>query len=173
MRQSCLSLKRQSHDFGQPVLNVACGTGRLLLPLLRAGIDIDGCDISGDMLYHRHSAAREGFSPGLYEQPMHTIHSPRKYKTIYICGSFGLAGSREKDLATLHRCFEHLKDGGALLLNIQAEYASAEAWKKWLNENRGAVPEPWPKMANSRPYSTAWAKLASAETPSATKRPAA
>ena len=32
--------------FGQPVLDVACGTGRLLLPLLRLGIDIDGCDIS-------------------------------------------------------------------------------------------------------------------------------
>jgi 2-polyprenyl-3-methyl-5-hydroxy-6-metoxy-1,4-benzoquinol methylase len=32
------------------VLDVACGSGRLLLPLLRAGIDIDGCDISGDML---------------------------------------------------------------------------------------------------------------------------
>ena len=28
--------------FGQPVLDVACGTGRLLLPLSRLGIDIDG-----------------------------------------------------------------------------------------------------------------------------------
>ena len=35
---------------GQPVLDVACGTARILLPLLRAGIDIDGCDISADML---------------------------------------------------------------------------------------------------------------------------
>src|SRR6266511_2418284 len=38
--------------FGQPVLDLACGTGRLLVPLLYAGIDIDGCDISGDMLQH-------------------------------------------------------------------------------------------------------------------------
>ena len=32
--------------YGQPVLDLGCGTGRVLLPLLRAGIDVDGCDIS-------------------------------------------------------------------------------------------------------------------------------
>ena len=37
---------------------------------------------------------------------------------------FDLAGSRDNGLATLQRCYEHLHDGGALLLNIQAEYAS-------------------------------------------------
>ena len=36
--------------FGQPVLDLGCGTGRVLLPLLQAGVDIDGCDISADML---------------------------------------------------------------------------------------------------------------------------
>ena len=36
--------------FGEPVLDIACGAGRVLLPLLRAGIDIDGCDISGDAI---------------------------------------------------------------------------------------------------------------------------
>ena len=68
--------------FGQPVLDVACGTGRLLLPLLRAGIDIDGCDISGDMLHHcRRKSTRVGFKPHLSEQPMHTLEMPRRYKT--------------------------------------------------------------------------------------------
>jgi SAM-dependent methyltransferase len=37
-------------DAGQPALDVACGTGRLLLPYVRAGLDVDGCDISEDML---------------------------------------------------------------------------------------------------------------------------
>ena len=35
---------------GQPALDLACGTGRLLVPYLRAGLDVDGCDISSDML---------------------------------------------------------------------------------------------------------------------------
>ena len=137
--------------FGQPVLDVACGTGRLLLPLLRVGIDIDGCDISGDMLrFCRKKAAAEGYDPHLYEQPMHAFDIPRRYKTIYICGSFGLSGSRAADLETLRRCYIHLEDGGALLLNIQAEYTSPEAWDLWLGENRKALPEPWPEKGEGR-----------------------
>lgn len=138
-------------QFGQPVLDVACGTGRLLLPLLRAGIEIDGCDISVDMLHHcRQKVTAEGFQPHLYEQPMDDFDIPRRYQTIYICGSFGLAGSREKDAATLRCCYEHLQDGGALLLNIQAEYTSPEAWSEWLPENRKHLPEDWPTEGNKR-----------------------
>lgn len=137
--------------YGQPVLDLACGTGRVLLPLLRAGIDIDGCDISEDMLHYcRNKAASEGLHPSLYNQPMHAIELPRKYKTIYICGSFGLAGSREKDLETLRRCYRHLEGGGALLLNIEAEYTSPESWKLWLREQRQALPPPWPEKGNGR-----------------------
>src|SRR5207248_8049053 len=33
-----------------PVLEVMCGSGRFLVPLARAGIDIDGVDASDDML---------------------------------------------------------------------------------------------------------------------------
>ncbi len=118
--------------FGQPALDLACGTGRLLLPLLCAGVDIDGCDISGDMLRHcRDKAASQGLEPRLYQQPMHAFDLPRRYRTIYICDSFNLAGSREQALATLQRCFAHLEPGGALLLNITAEYAWPESWEKW------------------------------------------
>lgn len=142
---------KQIARFGQPVLDVACGTGRLLLPLLRAGIDIDGCDISGDMLHHcRRKATSEGFSPNLYEQPMQALDLPRRYKTIYICDSFGLSGSRENDLETLRRCHAHLMDHGALLVNIQAEYTSVEAWNLWLSEKRQALPEPWPEEGDRR-----------------------
>src|SRR5262249_25512074 len=35
---------------GQPALDAGCGAGRLLLPWLRAGFDVDGCDVSADMV---------------------------------------------------------------------------------------------------------------------------
>ena len=40
---------------GQPALDLGCGSGRLLLPYLQAGLDVDGCDYSEDpvMLNHK------------------------------------------------------------------------------------------------------------------------
>ncbi len=35
---------------GEPVLDIGCGTGRLLLDYLQQGIDIDGVDNSAEML---------------------------------------------------------------------------------------------------------------------------
>ena len=59
---------------GQPALDVACGTGRLLIPYLRAGLDVDGCDVSPDMIaLCREKAEREGLSPTLFVQPMHEL----------------------------------------------------------------------------------------------------
>ena len=136
---------------GEPVLDLACGAGRLLLPLLGAGLDVDGCDLSQDMLDQcRKAAVAAGLTPTLSAQPMHDFSLPRRYRTIYICDSFGLAGSRGQDLATLRRCHEHLADGGALLLTIDAEYTDAESWDQWLPAARKAMPEPWPEDGRRR-----------------------
>lgn len=138
-------------QFGQPVLDLACGTGRLLLPLAKVGIDIEGCDISVDMLAQcRKNVAENNVNVSLFQQPMHSLDLPRTYQTIYICGSFGLAGSRKSDLGTLQRCFHHLQPGGALIFNKDVEYAYPDAWSLWLRENRQSLPEPWPDEGSHR-----------------------
>jgi len=38
--------QREIERFGQPVLDMGCGVGRLLLPLLRAGLDVDGIEVA-------------------------------------------------------------------------------------------------------------------------------
>ena len=133
--------------FGQPVLDLACGAGRLLLPLAAGGVDIDGCDISGDMLSQcGRKADAAGLSPQLFEAPMHDFRLPRRYRTIYLCDSFGLAGSRANDLAALRCCRERLEPGGALVVNIAADY-NDESWALWRREGRRALPQPWPAEA--------------------------
>ena len=70
---------RRFVEEGEPALDVACGTGRLLLPYLRAGLDVDGCDISPDMLaYCREAAEREGLQTNIYAQAMHELDLPRR-----------------------------------------------------------------------------------------------
>jgi len=141
----------QIEGFGQPVLDLACGTGRLLIPFLRSGVYFDGCDISADMLHYcREKSRSEGFEPRLVQMSMHEFSIDRKYRTIYICDSFGLTGSREKDLSTLRRCYEHLMPGGALLLNIQAGYTSPESWNMWVTENLDSLPQAWPEEGSRR-----------------------
>lgn len=140
---------REIERGGQPVLDLGCGAGRLLVRLLQAGIDADGCDISADMLDQcRKSAEAAGYRPNLVAQPMDALRVPRRYRTIYMCDCFGLAGSRERDLEALRRCHEHLVDGGTLLLTVDAEYTDAESWDAWLPTGRRRMPEPWP--ANAR-----------------------
>jgi SAM-dependent methyltransferase len=143
--------QREIERFGQPALDLGCGVGRLLLPLLSAGLDIDGCDISSDMLSHCHQqAAALGLEPRLYQQPMHALDLPRKYRTIFICASFNLAGSRNNGLETLQRCFTHLLGGGALLFDIDSEYAWQEVWEKWESASIKTLPEPWPDQWEHR-----------------------
>jgi SAM-dependent methyltransferase len=142
---------QQIERHGQPVLDLGCGAGRLLVPLLAAGVDIDGCDISQDMLDQcRKRAAAAGLETTLYARPMHALDLPRRYRTIFICDSFGLGGSRENDLETLRRCHAHLEDGGALVFGIDAEYTSHDSWDPWLPQERRALPEAWPEAAPRR-----------------------
>ena len=133
--------------YGPPALDLACGTGRLLLPLLRAGLDVDGCDVSADMLaLCREQAAREGLELRVYTQPSDELNLPRTYKTIYICDSFGIAGSAE----ALRRCYQHLAPGGALVFNLSLPYKEADRWNCWLPGQRHNFPEAWPESGDRR-----------------------
>lgn len=62
--------RRKIAAYGEPVLDVGCGAGRLLLPYLGAGLDVDGCDISADMLeLCRERAAAVGLATNLSTRP--------------------------------------------------------------------------------------------------------
>jgi SAM-dependent methyltransferase len=134
--------RRHIENGGEPALDVACGTGRLLLPYLRDGLDVDGCDVSADMVaLCREKAEGEGLSPTLFVQPMHELDAPRAYRTIYVCGAFGLGSTRDQDLEALRRFFAHLDPGGTLLLDIEVPYADTHQWPYWLKDGRSSLPE--------------------------------
>ena len=137
--------QQQIEQYGQPVLDAGCGTGRLLIPFLRAGLDVDGCDISGDMLaYCRQAAARAGLSTRLYQQALHELDLPRRYQTIVACGVIGVGVSRQQDFMALQRFYNHLLPGGLLILDGLPAYAEARLWPLWHKDARSHLPEPWP-----------------------------
>jgi SAM-dependent methyltransferase len=130
---------------GQPALDAGCGAGRLLVPWLRAGYDVDGCDASADMVDRcRDRARREGVTANVWVQPLHELAPPRKYKTIVACGVFGLGSTREQDGEALRRFHLALEPGGTLLLDNELPYANTRRWPSWTKQGRSELPEPWP-----------------------------
>ena len=147
-------LRGKVERYGQPVLDAGCGTGRLLLPYLRAGLDVDGTDVSSDMLALCAAAARrEGLEPNLYCQALHTLDLPRRYRTIYLCGVFGIGGDRQRDEEGLRRLLRHVEPGGAVVINHYMAWNNARLWQYWLPEHRARLPEPVPEPSEPRPAS--------------------
>src|SRR5690242_2467321 len=56
-----LALARRHGLAGTRAVDLACGTGRSTLPLVQAGFDVRGCDLSPAML----AAARDRLGPGV------------------------------------------------------------------------------------------------------------
>ena len=114
--------------FGQPVLDVGCGTGRLLLDFLGQGIDIDGVDNSPDMLaLCRHKATTLGVVPTLYEQYLETLSLPRQYRTIIIPSStFNLIIDPAMAVQTAQRLFTHLLPGGVVVAPIMTVWTAGD-----------------------------------------------
>ncbi|GAB4153598.1 MAG: hypothetical protein Fur0021_19460 [Candidatus Promineifilaceae bacterium] len=113
-------IKRVIEQNNGPALDIGCGTGRLLLPFVAAGLDVDGVDSSADMLaICRQKAAARGLKVNLYQTSMHQLALSRQYKTIFIpCGTFCLLINRDDALQALHRIYAHLAPGGELVFNL-------------------------------------------------------
>jgi SAM-dependent methyltransferase len=128
-----------------PVLEVMCGSGRFLLPLAAAGIDIDGTDASGDMLAACATRCRDrNLSPQLTRQFAHETDLPRRYAFAFVAaGSFGLLVDEANYRGSLQKLFEHLEPGGVLALEIEtptgAPTQSGHWVGRWWERSDGAL----------------------------------
>ncbi len=135
------------HDFFRNVLeenpglalDVGCGAGRLLIRFLDYGLDVEGLELSPDMVnICKRKAQAKGLNPTIYLQDMRTMNLPKTYRTIFIpCGSFMLILDYEEAKQTMRRFYDHLEPGGILaftmfdMFGFKPEKSSGEWRKPW------------------------------------------
>ena len=77
---------------------------------------------------------------------MHELDLPRRYRTIFVCGAFGLGSDRERDREALDRFFEHLEPGGTLVLDNEVPWANGGSGDTGVRR-RASLPEAWRRRA--------------------------
>ncbi|MBN8827375.1 MAG: class I SAM-dependent methyltransferase [Sphingobacteriia bacterium] len=117
------------------LLEPMCGSGRLLIPLLKEGLDVEGLDNSEDMLASCKRRANEfGITPVLYYGSIRKLNLPISYNGIIISfGSFQLIHPREEACKVLEILNHHLLPKGKLVMDLfvpwESLYENAEESK--------------------------------------------
>jgi SAM-dependent methyltransferase len=107
---------------GSPVLELACGTGRVLLPLARQGYQVSGVDISPAMLeVARDKVAAEGLADRvtLVEGDMRDFALDGRFNLAFVAvNSFMHLLTTDDQLTALACIRRHLNPGGLLLVDL-------------------------------------------------------
>ena len=103
------------------ILEPACGSGRTLVPFLKAGLEVTGFDPSPEMLNRCRTRCEEaGFAPDLSQQRYEDFAYDRTFGAILVpLGSFTLIDDFGAAMAVLRRFHAHLEPQGVLVLDIE------------------------------------------------------
>ena len=103
-----------------PVLEVACGTGRLTIPIAQSGVEIVGLDQSASMLAHaRTKAAEAGVNIAWVQADCRQFDLGRKFALIFMAFN---SMQHLHDQASLAALFQnvrkHLAEGGRFVFDV-------------------------------------------------------
>ncbi|MGG4490312.1 class I SAM-dependent methyltransferase [Metabacillus idriensis] len=126
------------------ILEPGAGSGRIYIPLLQDGLNIEGTDLSPEMLESCKKRCEErGLSPVLREMDMSEMNLQRTYEAIIIpAGTFLLIEDRKKSILALKSFYDHLAAGGRLILDLylQPDTALNEVkTKTWVTPEQNVI----------------------------------
>ena len=102
------------------LLELMCGSGRLLVPLAAQGFKLHGVDSSAAMLASCEArVAAHGIEAPLFRQDLTQLNLPFRYAAAFVAvGSFQLITEPGAALLALERIRAHLVEPGLLLLDM-------------------------------------------------------
>lgn len=117
----CLYMSYAAQAQG-PILEPMCGTGRFLIPMLKAGYDIQGFDASEYMLecLRQKFAAISDKPAPIFQEFVENFSSDTRYQLIFVpYGSWGLITDLESCKKGLEIMYHHLASSGKFVLEIE------------------------------------------------------
>ena len=118
-----------------PVLDVACGSGRVLLPLKEAGIPCSGVDNAAAMLAaaEKKLAVRGWNDVELYCQDMTDLQIPQVFAGVIVpYRSMMYLLDNEQRLLALESFYRHLRPGGLLAFDFDSASPTAGRQQPYL-----------------------------------------
>ena len=130
--------RRLAEESGGPVLEMGCGTGRVLLPIARAGIPAHGMDGSAAML-DRFRAALQAELPEVRDRvrltpgDIRTTDAGARFPLVFAAGNVLHSFLERPDQrAWLANARRHLAPGGAFCFDVfQFDYSRLTAPPAW------------------------------------------
>lgn len=132
--------KKYAVKMGSPVLELGCGTGRILIPIAQEGIESHGLDMSREMLGICETKARalNLSNVRLKLSSMDQFEYDEKFALIYIpFRSFQHLLTAEEQIRCLQLVRKHLRDDGLFILDVFAPnlsklsaYGKQQDWEK-------------------------------------------
>jgi ubiquinone/menaquinone biosynthesis C-methylase UbiE len=110
-----------SHTKGGPLLDLACGTGRIALRLAEQGYQVTGVDINAAMIgWGRHKASQRDISMEWVIADARSFKLQKRFSLIYMLGNaFQLFLTRSDQEAMLECVREHLLPEGSFLFGTR------------------------------------------------------
>jgi SAM-dependent methyltransferase len=112
--------RRHAAASGGPVLELACGTGRLSVPIAATGIEVVGVDVSAPMLERaRHRAAEARLDIQWHEQDVRSMDLGRSFRFAFMAANaLQHLHDVESILAFFRRARLHLVRDGLLGIDV-------------------------------------------------------
>jgi SAM-dependent methyltransferase len=114
-------IEQWARSLGGPLLDLACGTGRMALRLAVQGYQVTGVDIMPEMIARaREKAAAQAVSVEWVVADARTFHLQQQFPFIYLLGNaFQFFLTRADQEAMLARVREHLRPEGCFLFETR------------------------------------------------------
>lgn len=127
---------------GGPVLELACGTGRLTIPIAQSGVEIVGLDLSASMLAHaRTKANAAGVKIQFVEVDCRDFDLSRKFALIFMAfNSMQHLHDYPSQAALFANVRKHLAEGGRFIYDVfnpRMGFLTRDSEERWPEREYG------------------------------------